>query len=348
MQDDLLELAYRISTVTAEKIGLIETITRQTKILALNARIEAMRAGTAGAAFSVVAQEIGEVSRHISAITSDLRVSVNAQITDLGQAGERLVTEFRGTRLTDLTLNAIELIDRNLYERSCDVRWWATDAAVVDAATTPTPEAREFASSRLATILRSYTVYLDLWIVDMTGQVIVNGRPRNYPGAVGANVANAEWFRQAIRTANGDEFAVADIERNPVLDNAAVAIYSAAIRAGGRTDGAPVGVLGIFFDWGPQASAIVNGVGLSAEEKGQCRVLLVDARHRVIAASDGRGLLVEKFPLATQGRRSGYYVQGDRTVAFALTPGYETYRGLGWYGVIEHQAPATARRATAR
>ncbi|MEP1895661.1 MAG: hypothetical protein ABJQ98_04210 [Alloalcanivorax venustensis] len=31
----------------------------------------------------------------------------------------------------------------------------------------------------------------------------------------------------------------------------------------------------------------------------------------------------------------GYYMDGDRLVAFALTPGYETYRGLGWYGVIE-------------
>jgi hypothetical protein len=28
-------------------------------------------------------------------------------------------------------LNAIEIIDRNLYERTCDVRWWATDSAVV-------------------------------------------------------------------------------------------------------------------------------------------------------------------------------------------------------------------------
>jgi hypothetical protein len=24
-----------------------------------------------------------------------------------------------------------------------------------------------------------------------------------------------------------------------------------------------------------------------------------------------------------------------RLIAFHLTPGYETYRGLGWYGVIE-------------
>ena len=30
-------------------------------------------------------------------------------------------------------LTNIDLIDRNLYERSCDVRWWATDSSVVDA-----------------------------------------------------------------------------------------------------------------------------------------------------------------------------------------------------------------------
>ena len=34
--------------------------------------------------------------------------------------------------MVDLALNAIEFIDRNLYERTCDVRWWATDSAVVD------------------------------------------------------------------------------------------------------------------------------------------------------------------------------------------------------------------------
>ena len=28
----------------------------------------------------------------------------------------------------------IDLIDRNLYERTCDVRWWATDSAMVAAA----------------------------------------------------------------------------------------------------------------------------------------------------------------------------------------------------------------------
>jgi hypothetical protein len=42
------------------------------------------------------------------------------------------------------------------------------------------------------------------------------------------------------------------------------------------------------------------------------------------------------------GARDGHYTAADgATVGFALTPGYETYKGLGWYGVI-HQLPLTA------
>jgi hypothetical protein len=55
----------------------------------------------------------------------------------------------------------------------------------------------------------------------------------------------------------------------------------------------------------------------------------------VIAASDGQGLLTEHAPLSLEGRRSGFY--HDRSgalVAFHATPGYETHKGLGWYGVI--------------
>ena len=62
MQDDILKLAYEVSRVTEEKVDLIDTVMRQTTLLAINARIEAARAGTSGAAFSVVAQEMGAVT----------------------------------------------------------------------------------------------------------------------------------------------------------------------------------------------------------------------------------------------------------------------------------------------
>jgi len=55
----------------------------------------------------------------------------------------------------------------------------------------------------------------------------------------------------------------------------------------------------------------------------------------IIAASDGQGILSERVSLSLNGQRSGFY--HDRSgmlVAFHATPGYETYRGLGWYGVI--------------
>jgi hypothetical protein len=47
------------------------------------------------------------------------------------------------------------------------------------------------------------------------------------------------------------------------------------------------------------------------------------------------GLLTERVPLALEGQRSGFY--HDRSgalIAFHATPGYETYKGLGWFGVI--------------
>lgn len=337
MQDDILRLAYEVSRVTEEKIGDIDQVMRQTHLLALNARIEAARAGVAGAAFSVVAKEMGDVAQDISRLSGELRGAITANAQRLRDVGAEMLTGFRGARYADLALNAVEIMDRNLYERSCDVRWWATDSAMVEALGAPGPDSAEFASHRLATILRSYTVYLDLWVMDASGRVVANGRPDRYPGVKGLDASRADWFRKAMATDTGDDFVVADIRRNTALA-APVATYATAIRAGGETHGRPLGVLGIFFDWAPQASDVVKGVGLSAEEKAGCRVMLLDARHRVIATSDDQGLLEETFPLQVGAEDHGYYVTDAGLVAYARTPGYETYRGLGWYGVIEMKA----------
>ena len=110
-----------------------------------------------------------------------------------------------------LALNIIEIIDRNLYERSCDVRWWATDSAVVNAAEDPGNDNCAYASSRLDVILKAYTVYLDIWVVDANGKVLANGKPEKYPTVKGSNVSAAAWFQDALRTRTGDDFAVAEL-----------------------------------------------------------------------------------------------------------------------------------------
>lgn len=333
MQDDILTLALDLSRNTADKISSIDMIMVKTQMLAMNARLEAARAGEVGKSFAVVAQEMGEVTKEVSALSAGLRTAINDNAGRIEAAGRQMLLDSRGNRFADMAHNAVEIIDRNLYERSCDVRWWATDAAVVDVLERPSPEAQAHATGRLATILRSYTVYLDLWIADRNGVVVANGRPDRYGSVVGRNVAASEWFRSGMATASGDAFAVCDIERNVALDQAEVATYATAIRAGGAEYGQPLGVLGIFFDWEPQARAIVEGVPLDVEERRSTRVMLLNARHRVIASSGGQGA-AETYPLQAGGKR-GFYQNGAKLVSYAVTPGYETYAGLGWYGCIE-------------
>jgi hypothetical protein len=340
-------LSERISTIANQKIAQINGVTSETKILALNALIESARAGEAGRGFSVVANEVKAVSERIMEIAASLSSELAGSIAELTNLGRSMAEQVRGQRLVDQALNMIEIIDRNLYERSCDVRWWATDAAVVDALENPGSRSVDHASHRLGVILKSYTVYLDLWIADASGRVVANGRPDQYPGVIGSNVSNATWFRSAMATRTGDDYVAVDIDSEAGLRGAQVAVYSTAVRAGGQSGGKALGALGIFFDWQPQADAVVKGVRLSEEEQGRTRCLLVDARHRVIAASDARGVLTESFPLAISGSsRDGHYVDSQGAmVGFALTPGYETYRGLGWYGVIVQALPAAAKGA---
>jgi hypothetical protein len=335
--ETIIQLAGEVSAIATEKTKVIAGITSRSKILALNAKIEAARAGDAGKSFGVVAAEVQAISQQIENVTQEFRDQLVTSATRLQTLGEGLVSSMRGNRLADLALNMIDIIDRNLYERSCDVRWWATDSAVVDCLAAPDRERSAYASKRLAVILSSYTVYLDLWIADAEGRVVANGRPDRYPGLVGTSVAGEPWFRDALATRDGTEFAVADTALLPLLGGHAVATYAAAVREGGEENGRPLGVLGIFFDWAAQAQNIVRSIRLTADERRENRTkcLILDARHRIIAASDGRYILQGQYPLQTGGRDMGHYEARDGTiVAFALTPGYETYRGLGWYGVI--------------
>ena len=318
-----------------------------TRLLALNASIEAARAGTAGVGFAVVASEVKAVSQKITQVVTELQDQLEPRLHAVNHLGSSLIARLRGTRLADLSLNLIEIIDRNLYERSCDVRWWATDSAVVGCVTQPeNAAAAEYCSRRLGVILDSYTVYLDLWVVDLTGTVRATGRPQRFPGSHGASVADQSWFQQALATEDGTQFAVADIAQCPALDRQLVATYAAAIREGGETHGRPVGVLAIFFDWQAQSRTVVEGVRFTEDERRSSRALILDRNRRVIAASDGIGVLHETYPLQTASQALGSYADGEgRVVGFALTPGYETYRGLGWYGVVEQRLQDLTQKA---
>ncbi|WP_375465683.1 methyl-accepting chemotaxis protein [uncultured Methylobacterium sp.] len=332
-------LTAGVNRVAQEKIGRIQQITARAKILALNALIEAARAGEHGRGFSVVAQEVRGIGAEIEALARELETQLSGRIVELQNAVSAMAVQAQDARLVDLALNAVELIDRNLYERTCDVRWWATDAAVVACAAEPGDAAAAYACERLGVILSAYTVYLDLWLCDRNGIVLATGRPDRYPGVLGRSVADEPWFREAAALRSGDDYVSANVRREKRLGDAQVATYCASIREGGRVDGPSCGVLAIHFDWEPQARAIVAGVRVAPEDRARTRVLLVDANRRVLAASDDRGALSETLAVDPKELASGAERDAKGGVtAFHRTPGYETYRGLGWYGMIVQAA----------
>lgn len=319
--------------LTIKKVGQIRAINQRMRILALNALIEAARAGDVGRGFAVVSQEVRGISNEVEALSQSLEEEVAAEIEALSEMAGEMARTAQGQRMVDLALNAIEIVDRNLYERTCDVRWWATDSAFVACAADPTDGNRTHAARRLGVIIGAYTVYLDLWLCDMNGKVLASACGSRHR-VEGQSVADRNWFKAAARLATGDDFHAEDVASELLLGGAMVATYATTVRVGGEARGKPIGVLGIHFDWEPQARTIVEGVRLSEEEKRTMRVLIVDNGGRVIAASDGRGILKDHCRLPDLGQRGWEADTNGRITAYHRTPGYETYRGLGWSGVI--------------
>ena len=128
MPESIIGLSREVADLARQSVQEIQSVTTTTRVLSLNALIEAARAGEAGKGFAIVAKEVGTVSGKIHAIATALGDKLAERAGELDRLGKGLVANVRGTRLTDLALNMIEIIDRNLYERSCDVRWWATDS----------------------------------------------------------------------------------------------------------------------------------------------------------------------------------------------------------------------------
>jgi hypothetical protein len=337
----------RISALTATlherilgSIAEIEEINLRARVLSINAQIEAARAGEAGRSFAIVGQEMVTFSNRIQSASKSLATESESLVRELADISRHLATNVRGTRLADLALTNIDLIDRNLYERSCDCRWWATDAAMVQALENPDDESLvEHASTRLGVILKAYTVYFDIVLADLNGTIIANGRPQDY-ASTGQVQADAEWFRSALATRSGDEFGFQCVHVSSLVNGQRVLVYSCRVGRGGSATAEPVGVLGVIFNWDSLAQRIMHETPIEPERKARTRVCIVDDAGNVLADSENK-ILHERLHLPEQSRLftepktcAALSVGGtDCLVAHARSPGFETYR-TGWHSLI--------------
>jgi hypothetical protein len=305
-------------------------ITNHINILALNATIEAARAGAAGRGFAVVASEVKNFAAQAATASKEL----GAIRSDTHELQQRFA-EKEADRLSEMSQTLVQLIVRNLYERTADVRWWATDEALFRCSESRDRASIECAVARLGLINRFYSVYLNLVLVGIDGRILACSQPARFPGVTGADVSTLPWFKKALATRSGDQYVVDDIFCDSLHEDKLVGVFAATVRQEGKLDGKIVGVLGVVFDWEAQAKTIVQTEpSLSEDEWTRSRVILLDQHMRIIAASDNAGILLP-FMLEDNEQHKGHYVNANRElVAFAKTLGYQEYDGLGWYAVI--------------
>ncbi len=335
----IAELAQLLAVKMRSAVEQIEAINVESRMLSLNAQIEAARSRAAGVTFGVVATAMRNLSGATSEVAKKVSSETSGVIEELKTISVVLANNVRGVRLTDLALMNIDLIDRNLYERSCDCRWWATDSSLVQALTERTPESYRYASRRMGVILNAYTVYFDLVLADLQGNIVANGRPDLYR-SVTSNHVDAEWFRTARATRSGDEFGFGSLHESPLVNKQRALVYSAAVREGGDVTGKQIGVLGVVFKWDALAQTIVENTPLSDDERAKTRVCIIDKNSLVLADSADQSLRETlKFPglldiMETKKSFQTVVSQGKKyCMAHAKAPGFETYT-TGWHSVI--------------
>lgn len=201
--------------------------------------------------------------------------------------------------LSDLRFKAAlacDIMDRNLYERANDCRWWALTpvfrrilAQAGNGRAMPPDADRRRITEILRYIHELYTVYHDLCVYNAAGVVVAVSNPANEDCA-GRDLSEFDFVRQTVQSIrNQQEYRVSPFAPSDLYGGRPTYIYNAAVMhpADERTT---VGGIGIVFDSEPQFEA-----------------MLVDALPRDEAQAPMRGAF-------------GLYVDAGGTVVSSTSP----------------------------
>jgi chemotaxis signal transduction protein len=231
---------------------------------------------------------------------------------------------------------AIDIMDRNLYERANDCRWWALASVFAELLSRPQPseEDAQAIGAILRTINGLYTVYTNLIVFDAGGRIVAASDASH--SELAGSVITDEWVARILALKDAQGYAVSSFAPTPLYRDRPTYIYGAAIRSPQRAQA--VGGVAIVFDAEPQFAAMLNDA-LPRDGKGEIKHggfgLFVEPNGRVIACSDqhfrpGETLAIDGafLRLAPGAGHSGVTVLGDALYAVGAraSSGYREYK----------------------
>jgi len=303
------------------------------KLISLNGIVFASKLGKRGVALGPVFEQITE--------TGDFATSKMEELLREMAFGElRLNLQ----TLETFSKQAIDLIDRNLFERSAAIRWWATDQYFWKALAEPTEENLQSAARRLSDINSSYSMYRNLVLSNRMGRIVAASTPELIPDLKEARVADHPWFTKAMKSKSIGEYAVQDVGTTELERNSrSTLIYSGAVRQNGLRNGEVIGVLGSLFDWVTESGKILRTC-LPKDKNGKriegCIAFYANRDYEVIETSDAAAVPLGSIPdlpaehreLASGQSASGVLRFGNSVyiMGSSRSKGYREYQGLGW------------------
>ncbi|MEY4576838.1 MAG: hypothetical protein RL701_1541 [Pseudomonadota bacterium] len=238
---------------------------------------------------------------------------------------------------------AIDIMDRNLYERANDCRWWALTTVFRQTLASPQIDtsAQALITSILETINRLYTVYTNLVVFDATGTIVATSN-RAYRERVGKRL-ECQWVRETLALQTTENYCVSAFEPSDLYEDRHTYVYSAAIRDMTRSSRV-VGGIAIVFDAEPQFTAMLTE-SLPRNEQGELKAgafgVIVDSQGCVIASSRAGTPIGSRLP-THESARALAQLDGDSSwervlpfedglyaVGACRSAGYREYKGEG-------------------
>lgn len=306
---------------TQDSMHEIDQIANQSRMLANNAAREFGRMDMGG--FQIVTQEIkrfAETNRKTNQRNKENVEALNAEINNLV-----------GLRTADVAYDLIDKIDRNLFERNCDVQAWATFETFKDYFKNPSEEGKKKINATLKNLHRIYEVYYDMYLADRNG--IIVGAAVHEEGN-GRDISKESWF---VDARDSDGVVVTDMHMSKFLQKYVVS-YSCKVV---DEDGTFMGVLSIRFNWNYILDLIDES---KISNNGE--VYLINKEGQVIAARERELIFHKNMLLECQGAQTilsedknesyGYALEVNeqdqltRVLGYAKTKGYNQYKGQEW------------------
>jgi chemotaxis signal transduction protein len=285
----------------------------------------AQRSGTDSSFSKVLLWEIGNAGRRTQHTfehsTGDLQETVISSILEDAQ---------------QLAALAVDVLDRNLYERANDCRWWALAPDLIEYLANGATDAAPVAAT-LCHINSLYTVYHDIVLFDGERRIRAVSNP-NHAAQVG-NVIAEPWAAATLTQRSSQDFATSSFAPTKLYEDQHTLVFGAAIR---NDSGRVLGGIGIIFDSKPQLAAMLRDAlpkAASGENIPGCLALFVDKDMRIVASTTEHTIgstldCTRDFVAADRTGRlinheGMYYAAGARRAS-----GYREYAGLGLTAIV--------------